>query len=379
MNIEDEYPSGADEAMRREYERKKRVQKEEQEERHKQDAISANEMVELPDKSKKSNAATDISLSDKEITELDKDLEEICKCRMFNGVSMPKRITYKSVDQNPLYGLDSYDDVSENLEYAFLELQNMKLYTQGFDSRDLRWCFSDEATKWNHYPSEIHSYDARQSLRDALQFIKEVKPKAFRVSDQKIVVVKISKDFSAKADLFRTAHTIIAEFFSSCIKSNPGCSIDYVIAEDPSLFGTSDLNVDVYSGVERGYKEDIDEAKLIISRIYKDNGIVFNGVSSQRKSAFAREIVKKYVRDHSNLSFLELQANLSPELGSPIINDIESIKKWIEDGHQSVWKGEILTSGDGVQFKVYDQWKDNDRCHNFQKVLAFAKKMGYIK
>lgn len=31
MNIEDEYPSGADEAMRREYERKKRVQKEEHE------------------------------------------------------------------------------------------------------------------------------------------------------------------------------------------------------------------------------------------------------------------------------------------------------------------------------------------------------------
>lgn len=379
MNIEDEYPSGADEAMRREYERKKRVQKEEQEERQKHDAIPADEMVELPDNSEKSNAAIDMSLSDKEIAELDKELEEICKCRIFNGVSMPKRITYVSIEQNPLYALDSYDDVPDGLEYALLELQEMKLYTQGFDSRDLRCCLSEEWTKWHLYPSEIHSYDARQSLKDALQFIKVVKPKAFRASDQKIVVIRISKDFSAKADLFRTAHIIIAEFFSSCIKSNPDCSIDYIIAENPFLFGTSDLNVDVYSGTERECKEDIDEVKLKISRIYKENEIIFNGVSSLRKTAFARAIIKKYVRDHQNLSFLELKAKLSPELGNPIINDIESIRKWIEDGHQSVWKGEILTSGDGVQFKVYDQWKDNDRCHNFQKVLAFAKKGGYIK
>lgn len=87
-----------------------------------------------------------------------------------------------------------------------------------------------------------------------------------------------------------------------------------------------------------------------------------------------RAVVKRFMREHPDLSYQELKDALIPKLGKRIVNDLESIKLHKDDGHVVVWKGDAITSSDGIHFKVYNQWQNN----NFHKVLNFAKEMGYI-
>lgn len=116
-----------------------------------------------------------------------------------------------------------------------------------------------------------------------------------------------------------------------------------------------------------------------IAQLIKNKDVILvDGISAEHKRKFARAVVKRYMKENPNLKFSELKENLSVKLGALIINDVESINKWKDDGHVAVWRGEILTSSDGVQFKVYDQWKMTNLCKNFQKVIDFAKQQGYL-
>lgn len=248
MNIEDEYPSGADELLRKEYEFRKRAQKEQEEMVSNKPSLDALQYDEGKSKKDINRVYETEESSDNDNLEIiKKELEQICNSD--SEIKMPDRISLMSTDQPPIFEVEEDRKILKELLAAVWKFSEMPLYTQGYDWHDMRDAFEDTNMKWRHYFSESHTYeDGEYALRHAFEFIEKNEPNAFSASDYKIIIIRISKGFSGKLDLFRKAHKDIEEYLSQCIKSDKFCVIDYAIAEDKELFGTTDLDVDIYSG-----------------------------------------------------------------------------------------------------------------------------------
>lgn len=118
----------------------------------------------------------------------------------------------------------------------------------------------------------------------------------------------------------------------------------------------------------------LDTDKEMATAIQEREYFVDN-VSSANKTKFVRAIVKKYMEVHPSMTYDKLRNALAPMATEEvIIKNVEEIQRWVEEGHQSVWRGDEFVSSDNIRFRVYNQWKPN----NFHKVINFAKKQGFL-
>ena len=149
-----------------------------------------------------------------------------------------------------------------------------------------------------------------------------------------------------------------------------------------------DLLMSNFEADEDIIREALSKVEITVSRKNKvcslhdtDNEIVnqereyfVDGVSSTNKNEFVRTVVGKYLKAHPSMTYVELKNALS-SMAPKIINDIETIKRFVDDGHKPQWSRKEFKSADNVVFCVYNQWEPI----NFKKVINFAKMQDYIK
>ena len=139
------------------------------------------------------------------------------------------------------------------------------------------------------------------------------------------------------------------------------------------------LSVHVSSGV---IKEKVLPAKIEYTSENLKGKIKFslNGKGEYTKREMVLQIVKEFVRQFPESTFDELKATFKRDYlqrFSQYEDDIDNARKWKEQGedhiHYFLSDGDIITSGDGIQFAVCVEWDKN----NIIKVLGIAQALGW--
>lgn len=99
-----------------------------------------------------------------------------------------------------------------------------------------------------------------------------------------------------------------------------------------------------------------------------------NGSTFLNKRRFVLQLVKVYVEQHPNLTFLELEQIFTPRLqgSNGVIRPIAHIREK-EHNRYFMKDHELLHSADGIDFAVCSQWG----IFNTPKVVERAKELGY--
>lgn len=151
--------------------------------------------------------------------------------------------------------------------------------------------------------------------------------------------------------------------------------VDVVLAN--AKFSVYEKNLNNTSSIDSSDKAVIGNKSITNLDVY-----TLDGVNSSDMIEFIRKVIGKYISLHPDMSFDELQRNLSVIRNgtkNPIIEKLEIIKNIKEKRqrcHYSIKSENIFTSGDGIKFAIYGEWYyDNS---SFGKVLKFAKSEKYI-